>query len=215
MKCKLLMGLVSLGVLVTVAQAQENSKNDITLSVTGIFQKGTSGNGINQSGQDEPGYLATYRHFFTDHQGIQFDYGWSQFAQQYSGAGGIPGGLNLIPLGLSENRANVLANMSEANVSYVYRFGSWHKLTPFLNAGTGVLVFDPLSGGLGSGILDTYVSPDFLYGGGADYPITKHINLRAGYRGHVFQAPGFGIAQLKTGSVTHLAEPFAGISYHW
>lgn len=213
MKWKLFAGLVSLGLMVTAAQAQEGTKNDITLSVSGIFQQSTSGNGVNQSGQDQPGYLVTYRHFFTDHQGIQFDYGWSQFNQQYSGIGG--GSLNLLPLGLTQGGANILANMSEADMSYVYRLAAWHKLSPFINAGGGVLVFDPLSHAFGSGTLDTFVSPDFVYGGGADFAATKHFDIRVGYRGHVFQAPGFGIAQLKTGSVTHMAEPFAGLSFHW
>jgi opacity protein-like surface antigen len=213
MKWKLFTGLVSLGLMVTAAQAQEGAKNDITVSVTGIFQQSTSGNGVNQSGQDQPGYLVTYRHFFTDHQGIEFNYGWAQFNQQYSGIGG--GSLNLSPLGVTAGGTNVLANTSEANMSYVFRLAAWHKLSPFVNAGTGVLIFDPLSRTLGTGTLDTFVSPDFVYGGGADFAATKRISVRVGYRGHVFQAPGFGIAQLKTGSVAHMAEPFAGLSFHW
>lgn len=213
MKCKLFAGLVSLGLLVTAAHAQEGTRNDITLSVSGIFQQSTSGNGVNQSGQDQPGYMATYRHFFTDHQGIEFNYGWAQFNQQYSGIGGSS--LNLSGLGLTSGRENVLANTSEANVSYVFRFAAWHKLSPFVNAGTGVLVFDPLSHALGSGTLDTFVTPDFVYGGGADFAATKHFDIRLGYRGHVFQSARFGIAQLSTGSIAHMAEPFAGVSFHW
>lgn len=213
MKLKLFAGLVSLGLAVTAAQAQEGTRNDVSLSVFGVFQQSTSGNGVSQSGQEQPGILATYRHFFTDHQGIEFDYGLSQFNQQFAGVGST--GLNLTGLGLSSTSANILANTHEATMSYVYRLAARHRLSPFVNAGTGVLVFAPLTASFGSGTLDTYISPDFVYGGGADFAATKRVDLRIGYRGHVFQAPGFGIAQLKTGSVTHMAEPFAGLSFHW
>lgn len=213
MKYTLFAGVVCLGMLVSSAQAQENTKNDITLSVFGSFQQSTSGNGVNQSGEDQPGVLLTYRHFFTDHQGLEFDYGLSQYNQQFTGIGGTA--LNLTGLGLSATNTNILANTHEGTMSYVYRLAARHRFSPFVTAGGGVLIFAPLTASLGSGVLDTYVTPDFVYGGGADFAATKKIDLRIGYRGHVFEAPGFGIAQLKTGSVTHMAEPFAGLSFHW
>ncbi|MBV8072279.1 MAG: outer membrane beta-barrel protein [Acidobacteriaceae bacterium] len=211
MKYTLIAGLVSLGFLVSSAHAQEGTRNDVSLSVFGAFQQSTSGNGVNQSAENQPGILVTYRHYLTDHQGLEFDYGLAQFTQQYTGIGG----LNLTPLGLSQTNANILANTHEGTMSYVYRLAARHRLSPFVTAGGGVLVFAPLTGSLGTGVLDTYITPDFVYGGGADFAATKHLNLRLGYRGHVFEAPGFGIAQIKTGSVTHMAEPFAGISFHW
>jgi opacity protein-like surface antigen len=213
MKYKLFAGVVSLGLLVTAAQAQENTRNDIGLSVFGSFQQSTSGNGVNQSASEQPGILVTYRHFFTDHQGLEFDYGLSQFNQQYSGIGGA--GLNLTGIGISGTNASILANTHEGTMSYVYRLAARHRLSPFVMAGGGVLVFAPLTSAFGSSTLDTYITPDFMYGGGADFAATRHLNIRLGYRGHLFEAPGFGIAQLKTGSVTHMAEPFGGISFHW
>jgi opacity protein-like surface antigen len=213
MKYGMFVGALCLAVMVSTAQAQENTRNDVSLSVFGSFQQSTSGNGVSQSASQQPGILATYRHFFTDHQGMEFDYGLSQFNQEFTGVAGTP--LNLSALGLSGTSASVLANTHEATMSYVYRLAARHRLSPFVTAGTGVLVFDPLTKSFGSGTMDTYISPDFVYGGGADFAATKHWNIRLGYRGHVFEAPGFGIAQLKTGSVTHMAEPFAGISFHW
>lgn len=100
-------------------------------------------------------------------------------------------------------------------MSYVYRFGVFHRVRPFVTAGTGVLVFSPQSASFGSGSGNTYVAPDFVYSAGVDLPVNHRIGLRLGYRGHLFEAPGFGVAQLKTGSITTLSEPFAGVSYHW
>ena len=43
MKFAIFAGVVSLGLFVTGAQAQEASHNDVTVSATGIFQKSTTG----------------------------------------------------------------------------------------------------------------------------------------------------------------------------
>ena len=62
---------------------------------------------------------------------------------------------------------------------------------------------------------NTYVTPDFVYSAGADFAVSQRVSLRLGYRGHVFEAPAFGIDAIKTGLVAHLAEPFVGLSFHF
>lgn len=212
MKYAIFAGAVSLGLLVTGAQAQEASHNDVTVSATGIFQNSTTGNGVTQTASQEPGVLATYRYFFTDHQGLEFNYGFTRFNQEYSnGLVAQP----LAGLGLAGNSLSVPADTHEANFSYVYRFAARHRLSPFVSAGGGVWVFSPQSPAIGTATANTFVSPDFVYSGGADFAFSRKVSLRLGYRGHVLEAPGFGIAALKTGSVTYLSEPFGGLSFHF
>jgi hypothetical protein len=213
MKYAILTGIVSLSLLATSVQAQEGYKNDVTVSAFGAFQQSTTGNGVTQSGQEQPGILGTYRYYITGHQGLEFDYGFSQFNQQFTGAGSVP--LNLTTLGLSGTSLNVSTDTHEATASYVYRFNTIHRLTPFVTAGGGAIVFSPQMAAFGSAFGDTFVTPDFSYSGGADLFISRRVGLRLGYRGDVFEAPGFGIAAIKTGSVTHMAEPFAGLSFHF
>jgi hypothetical protein len=55
----------------------------------------------------------------------------------------------------------------------------------------------------------------FEYGGGADFPIVKHIALRAEYRGLVYNSPDFGLAKLNTNTTTHTAQPSAGIVFRF
>jgi opacity protein-like surface antigen len=55
----------------------------------------------------------------------------------------------------------------------------------------------------------------FSYGGGADFPIVKHILLRAEYRGLVYSTPDFGLTQLNTNTTTHTAQPSAGIVFRF
>ena len=132
------------------------------------------------------------------------DYGFSRFNQQY-------GSLNAVaPFSLG-----VPANTNEATASYVYRRGIGHRLSPFVTAGTGALVFVPDSFTAGGTTGSTFATPDFVYGAGADLAVSRRVSLRLGYRGHVFEAPDFGVPGIKTGSVTHMAEPFGGLSLHF
>jgi len=55
----------------------------------------------------------------------------------------------------------------------------------------------------------------FLYRGGADYRLTNHFSIRAEYRGLVYKAPSFNLANLNTDSWTHVAQPSAGIVFRF
>jgi opacity protein-like surface antigen len=55
----------------------------------------------------------------------------------------------------------------------------------------------------------------FVYGAGADYAFTKHISLRAEYRGYVYKAPDFNVASLNTNAWAHTAQPSAGITFRF
>lgn len=53
----------------------------------------------------------------------------------------------------------------------------------------------------------------FVYGAGADYAFTRHISLRAEYRGYLYKAPDFNLTRLNTDSWTHIAQPSDGIVF--
>jgi opacity protein-like surface antigen len=209
MKFKIVAGVLSIGLLVTGAYAQEGGgRSDVTVSAFGVFQQSANGNGINQTATNSPGVLFSYRYFFTNHQGLELNYGYSRFDQQFS------------PLTSSSALTGALAvpsNVNEATASYVYRFGNIGRhFSPFVSAGTGALLFTPTSSFAFNSVNgNTFATPDFVYSAGADIAVNRRVSLRLGYRGHVFQAPDFGITALNTGSVAHLAEPFGGISFHF
>ena len=204
MKYTIIASLVSLGLLAGGAQAQEGNRNDATVSAIGSFEQSTNGNGVNQSANNSAGVLFTYRHFFTNHQGLELDYGFNRFDQQYNSLNPVT------PFSLA-----VPANTNEATASYVFRYGIGHRLTPFLSAGTGALVFVPNSFTNGGTSGRTFATPDFVYSAGADFAVSRRVSLRLGYRGHIFEAPDFGVPGIRTGSVTQMAEPFGGLSFHF
>ncbi|MBV9303901.1 MAG: outer membrane beta-barrel protein [Acidobacteriaceae bacterium] len=204
MKYTIMTGLVCLGLFAGAIQAQEGDRNEVTVSATGSFEQSTNGNGIHQSAENSAGVLFSYRYFFTDHQGLEVNYGFSRFNQQYSSLNAAT------PLSLG-----VPANTNEATASYIYRHAVGHRLTPFVSAGTGALIFVPDSFTSGGVSGSKFATPDFVYSAGADLAVSRRISLRLGYRGHVFEAPDFGVPGIKTGSVAHMAEPFGGISFHF
>ena len=90
------------------------------------------------------------------------------------------------------------------------------RLSPYVLAEGGALVFDPSGNAFGSVPgAQRQAAGVFVYGGGADFPIVKHISLRAEYRGLVYNAPDFGLRNLNTNTVTHTAQPSAGIVFRF
>jgi outer membrane immunogenic protein len=77
-------------------------------------------------------------------------------------------------------------------------------------------VFDPTdnAGGTFAGAT-SQAKGAFLYGGGADYAFTRHLSLRAEYRGFVYKASSFNLASLNTNAWTHIAQPSAGIVFRF
>jgi opacity protein-like surface antigen len=90
------------------------------------------------------------------------------------------------------------------------------RLQPFVLGGGGALVFDPTSnaGGTFAGAT-RQTRGAFVYGGGADYSIMRHVSLRAEYRGYVYKGPDFNLTSLNTDSWTHIAQPSAGVVFRF
>ncbi len=207
MKKSILLGLVCLGMAGLSLQAQEGGQSEFSVSALGSFQRSSNGNGINQTANGTPGVLFSYRYFFNAHHGFEMDYGYRRYDQQFTGFGSsAPFTGNIV----------IPADTHEGSISYVFRFASGHRLKPFVNAGIGALVFAPtsLAGNAIRGT-STLATGDFIYGGGADMALSSRMNLRFGYRGHFFESPDLGLATLYTGSRTHMAEPFMGLSFRF
>src|SRR5579872_6374758 len=130
------------------AFAQEENaayKNEAAVQAFGAFVKTTTQNGIQQGATNGAGVLATYRFFFNNHNGVELNYGYSQNTQNYAGLGG-----------------GVDTRSHEMSAAYVLRF-PMKRLTPFVLAGAGGLVFQPhnFTGA------DTQARAAGVYGGGA------------------------------------------------
>jgi opacity protein-like surface antigen len=178
------------------AQSEDAEKNEVSVQVFGSFVKSTTSDGIQNSATDSGGVLGSYRRFFDYHNGVEVNYGYALNTQNFVS---------------SSSALGVKTYSHEASAAYVFRLPLNH-FTPFVLAGAGGLIFDPRN----------FVSADsqaraaFVYGGGADFNLTRHVFLRAEYRGFVYNSPTYDLVALAgTDRVTHRAEPSIGFGYRF
>jgi opacity protein-like surface antigen len=199
-----LIGAAILGILVTAseAMAQEGHWQEIGVQGTGFFTKDSSGNGINQHATDTGGFLLSYRYHFNRWLATDASYGYARNTQQNFNSSG--------PM-------SVQANIHQATGALVITAPRRvFKLHPYGLAGAGALVFDPTSnlGGFVAGA-QSQAKAAFVYGGGVDYDLSKHLTLRSEYRGFVYERPDFGLNTLHSGATAHTAQPSAGFVFRF
>jgi opacity protein-like surface antigen len=191
-----------LGILVTTsgARAQEGRWQEISVQGTGFFTHDSSGNGINQHATDAGGFLLSYRYHFNRWLAADASYGYARNTHQ-----------NFTSAGPVSAQANVHQATGALAITVPRRV---FKVQPYALAGTGALVFDP-TGNVGDLFPGSQTKAAFVYGGGADYDLSKHFTLRAEYRGFVYEWPDFGLDALHSGATTHTAQPSAGIVFRF
>ena len=64
----------------------------------------------------------------------------------------------------------------------------------------------------GGSVSNEQIRGAFVYGGGFDVPMSKHLLLRAQYRGFVHKTPDFEMTSLKVDKYAHSAVPSAGLA---
>jgi outer membrane immunogenic protein len=193
-----LIGLVLGAALTSTAFSQDENpapRNEASVQAFGSFVKTTTNSGIEQKATNSGGVLASYRYFFNNHNGVELNYGYSLNTQSYGLA---------TPIGLK-------TYSHEVSADYVLRFPQ-KRWTPFVLAGVGGLVFDPKEFA-GAG---TQTRAAFVYGGGADFSLSKHVFIRAEYRGFVYNSPTYDLAGLNgVDRTSHRAEPSVGFGYRF
>ncbi len=194
--------IVAVAMLAVGAVAQEG-RSEISLQGTGFFTKDSTGQGNLQRSTETGGFLIGYRYHFNRWLAAETVYGYSRDTQQFFTGGGL---------------SRIQANAHQATGGFVVNLPvpSRFRVSPYVLAEGGALVFDPTGNSFGSVAgAQTQATGVFVYGGGADFPIMKHISLRAEYRGLVYNAPDFGLRSLNTNSTTHTAQPSAGIVFRF
>jgi opacity protein-like surface antigen len=201
----LISGLLAAVLLVAAsakAQDSEFTRSEVGVQGTGFFTKDSQENGTFQHSTNTGGFLLNYRFHINRWLAAEASYGYDRNTQQSF----TPNGNFGIQSNIHEATGAVVVNVP------VY----FAKMRPYVLAGAGALVFDPTSnnGGFVSGA-QSQARPAFVYGGGVDYRLVRHLALRLEYRGFVYQRPDFGIAALNSDVTTHTAQPSAGLVFHF
>ncbi len=188
----------------SAAFAQEEpawKHGEISVQGTGSFTKDSNGSGISQHSTDTGGFLVGYRYHFNRWLAAEANYGWDRNTQQ-----------NFTPTGAF----NLQTNVHTATADVVVTLPGSRRINPYVLAGAGALVFDPTNNAGQSvpGAL-RQAKAAFVYGGGADFPLVRHVAFRAEYRGYVYNRPDFQLAALDSHITAHTAVPSAGLVFRF
>lgn len=186
--------------LMSLTAVAQEVRSEISVQGTGFFTKDTDGNGIRDHVTETGGFLIGYRYNVNRWLAAEANYGYDRNTQMYFGNG----------------LARVQSNVHQVTGSAVVKLPNFAHLQPYALAGGGALLFDPTGNAGGSfGGATGEAKGAFVYGAGADYAITKHVSIRAEYRGYVYKAPDFNLVSLRTDAWTHTAQPSAGIVFRF
>ncbi len=167
-------------------------KSEASVQALGSFVKQTTENGVDQGATDSTGVLATYRYYFSRHNGVEANYSWTSNTQTYTGF-------------------SMDTTSHEVSAAYVFRM-PMKRWSPFVLAGAGALVFNPQN----FAGANAQARAAFVYGAGADFNFTNHLFVRGQYRGFVYNSPTFDLAGLNgLDRVTHRAEPSIGFGWRF
>jgi opacity protein-like surface antigen len=188
--------ILSLAVLLTLCLTgwAEDSKNEVIVLGSGLFNKETTNNGITSKPTNSEGFLLGYRYNINRWLGVEEDFDYFRPSQKYENSTG--------PFERVKTSTYAITGAAVIRIPTSFRF------KPYVLVGGGGLIFDPRDSFLGQQTRGT-----FVYGGGADYQLMKHIKLRAQYRGFVYKVPDFDTAALHVDKFTHSAVPSVGLVF--
>jgi outer membrane immunogenic protein len=192
---KITLGMAAMA-LPAFSQSEDPGRNEVSVQALGSFVESTTSDGVRNSATNSGGVLVNYRRFFNIHNGIEVNYGYALNTQSFLSPSGESG---------------VKTNSHEVSGAYVFRL-PLKRFTPFVLAGAGALIFDPqdFQGA------NSQTRAAFVYGGGADFNFSRHLFMRAEYRGFVYDSPTYNLTSLAgTDRITHRAEPSIGFGYRF
>jgi opacity protein-like surface antigen len=189
--------------LTAVAGYAQESRQDVSISASGIFAPEVHGNAIQKNTTTTLGLLASYRYMLTPRSALEVNYGYAQNTNKYIVSGKAQGGIHTL--------------QSEYSAAYVYslNFGNFN---PFAEVGVGAMVYHPLKDN-GTYQIDAKSNTEIggLFGAGLAYEISPSFDIRVEYRGFVAKTPDYGLPGdiFKTNRYQVSSSPSIGIAYHF
>ncbi len=197
---KAILSVVTIWLLTATAAVAQESRSEISVQGTGFFTKDSTGQGIRQKATDTGGFLVGYRYNLNRWLAAETNYGFARNTQEYSSLGS----------------SGIQSDVHQFTGGLVFKLPhpGLFRVNPYLLAGGGALLFNPRDNSLVAGA-ETQARGAFVYGGGADFLLSRHFSLRTEYRGLVYKSPDFGLSSLNNDAVTHTAQPSAGIAFRF
>src|SRR5271166_4950316 len=170
-------------ILFGISSTAQEFRNEVTVQGSGFFNKETTDGGITNKATNSGGVMAGYRFNLKNWLAVEGDYDYFRNSQKFWSSSGTA----FIPM-------NVYAATGTAIVKLPsFKVPAFKVVSPFALAGGGAMFFDPREGS----VSNEQTRGAFLYGGGFDVPLARHVDLRAQYRGFVYKAPDFEMTSFK------------------
>ncbi|RRA48856.1 outer membrane beta-barrel protein [Acidipila sp. EB88] len=190
-------------VAATVAHAQE-SRQDASVSYSGLFSPEVVGNGVHQTGTvADIGLVASYRYLLTPRGAAEVNYGYNRYIADFA-----------------TNAASIRAHtqFQEFSAEYVYSAFSYKNFFPFVEGGIGGYFFGIINDNKTNyNPLKSSTQIGVPYGGGVAYELSPSFDIRVQYRGIVVKAPNYGATgnSTNTGRYENISNPIVGVAYHF
>jgi len=187
--------IVSVAVSATTALAQVEQHSQVTIQGTALVTKSSNDQIPSNETSKSGGLLVGYSYQFSRWFGAEGNYGYTRNTQNFITLGGP---------------SSLQADFHEVTGALVAHIPvNVRGVRPYVLGGGGALVFDPTEKFVVTGA-ERQTRGAFVYGGGANFDITKNFGVRAEYRGLVYKVPDFGLDSLNLDKFTHLAQPSVG-----
>lgn len=196
----LIAAIVVVAVSATSAFAQEEQRSQVSIQGTALVTKSSDDQIPSHDASKSGGLLVGYSYQFSRWFGAEANYGYTRNTQNFITLGGP---------------SSLQADFHEVTGALVAHIPvNVRSVRPYVLGGGGALVFDPTNKFIVTGA-DRQTRGTFVYGGGANFDITKSFGVRAEYRGLVYKVPEFGLSQLNLDKFTHLAQPSVGFFFRF
>src|ERR1700741_4360603 len=154
-------------VLFGISSWAQEVRHEVTVQGSGFFQKQTTAGGITNKPTNSGGVMAGYRFDLNNWLAVEGDYDYFRNHQTFSGTSGT----TFIPMNVNAATGTAIVNLPS------FKMPAVKIMSPFVLAGGGAMFFDPRGGSVNN----EQTRGAFVYGGGFDVPMAKHIALRAQY----------------------------------
>jgi opacity protein-like surface antigen len=149
---------------------------------------------VTQSTSLSGGGLATLHQSFAPWLGYNVNFGYTRFTEHYSnGQQILPGPPYGIPTFI---RGDVRTAMQEVTIASVVEGPRTRKFSTFAQLGGGGLFFEPNNSGIQA---RQQTRPAMVFGVGANFKLSEHLDLRAEYRGLFYKSPDFNVPDITPG----------------
>jgi opacity protein-like surface antigen len=187
--------IATLALSSTSGFAQVEQPSQVSFQGIGLFTKSSNDQTPSHDASNSGGFLVGYSYQFNKWFGAEGNYGYTRNTQNYLTLGGS---------------SSLQANFHEVTGALVAHIPvNARRIRPYVLGGGGALVWDPTDKFVVNGA-ERQTRGTFVYGGGANFDITKNFGLRTEYRGLVYKVPDFGVNSLNLDKFTHLAQPSLG-----